>query len=74
STYSDLLQAKREQVLNKNWQSILWFRFLQYLGTYQGYNYSGKIDAQLHQRFYYPPGILSEKSPAPRPVEPIKYN
>ncbi len=73
STYSDLLQAKREQVLNKNWQSILWFRFLQYLGTYQGYNYSGKIDAQLHQRFYYPPGILSEKSPAPRTVEKIEY-
>ncbi|MCP4143597.1 MAG: glycosyltransferase family 2 protein [Chloroflexi bacterium] len=73
STYSDLLQAKREGLLQKHWQSILWFRLLQYWGTYQGYNYSGRIDAQLHQGFYYPPGILSEKTPAPRDVEPIEY-
>ncbi|MBT3322775.1 MAG: glycosyltransferase family 2 protein [Anaerolineae bacterium] len=73
STYSDLVQAKREKVLKENSWSIFWFRFLQYLGTYQGYNYSGQIDAQLHQGFYYPPGILSEKTPAPRTVEPIAY-
>jgi glycosyltransferase involved in cell wall biosynthesis len=73
STYSDLLHAKRDKVLAKNWRSILWFRFLQYRGTYQGYHYAGKIDSQLHQAFYYPPGILSEKKSAPRPVEPIKY-
>jgi len=74
TTYSDLLQSKREKVLGQHWWSILWFRFLQYLGTYQGYNYSGRIDAQLHQAFYYPPGILSEKTPAPRAVEPINYD
>ena len=73
STYSDLIQAKRERVLSKNWQNILWFRFLQYVGTYQGYHYSGRIDSQLHQAFYYPPGILTEKTPAPRAVKPIKY-
>jgi rhamnosyltransferase len=74
TTYSDLLQAKREKALGEHWKSILWFRFLQYWGTYRGYNYSGRIDAQLHQAFYYPPGILSEKTPAPREVEPIKYD
>ncbi|HIE24501.1 MAG TPA: glycosyltransferase family 2 protein [Anaerolineales bacterium] len=73
STYADLLEAKREKVFAKNWWSILWFRFLQYLGTYQGYHYSGRIDSQLHQGFYYPPGILSEKTPAPRGVEKITY-
>ncbi|MCF6277569.1 MAG: glycosyltransferase [Anaerolineales bacterium] len=73
NTYTDLLQAKRENVLRGNWRSILWFRFLQYGGTYQGYHYSGKIDAQLHQGFYYPPGILTEKTPAPRTVDPIEY-
>ena len=72
-TYSDLLQARRERVLSQHWVSVLWFRFLQYLGTYQGYQYSGKIDAQLHRTFYYPPGILSEKTPAPRKIEPIQY-
>lgn len=74
SMFSDMLQAKREGVLADVWWSILWFRFLQYLGTFQGYNYSGRIDAELHQAFYYPPGILSEKTPAPRDVEPIKYD
>jgi len=73
STYSDLLQAKRDRVLNEHWKSIFWFRFMQYWGTYQGYNYSGRIDSQLHQAFYYPPGILSEKTPAPRSIEPIRY-
>ena len=73
SSYSDLLQAKREQVLQEHGRSILWFRFLQYWGTYQGYNYSGRIDSQLHQGFYYPPGILSEKTPAPRAIEKIEY-
>ncbi len=73
-TFSDLWQARREGVLAKVWWSILWFRLMQYWGTYQGYRYSGRIDAQLHQRFYYPPGILSEKTPAPRPVQPIRYD
>jgi len=72
-TFSDLLQARREKVLGEHWKSILWFRFLQYLGTFQGYRYSGKVDAKLHQTFYYPPGILSEKTPAPRKIDPIKY-
>lgn len=74
SMFSDTLQAKREGVLADVWWSILWFRFLQYWGTLQGYNYSGRIDALLHQAFYYPPGILSEKTPAPRDVEPIRYD
>lgn len=73
STTSDLFQARRESVLKEHWKSILWFRFLQYWGTYQGYRYSGKIDAQLHRAFYYPPGILTEKTSAPRKIAPIDY-
>ncbi|MEW6715886.1 MAG: glycosyltransferase family 2 protein [Chloroflexota bacterium] len=73
TTLSDLLQARREKVLKKVCASVVWFRFMQYWGTYRGYCYSGKIDAQLHQKFYYPPGILSEKTPAPRRVPPIDY-
>jgi len=72
-TISDLLKARREHVLKLHWASILWFRFMQYLGTYLGYRYSGKIDAQLHQTFYYPPGVLSKKTSAPRQVTPIDY-
>jgi glycosyltransferase involved in cell wall biosynthesis len=71
---ADVFQAYREQVLRKHFFSVFWFRLMQYWGTYQGYRYSGKIDAQLHQQFYYPPGILSDKSPAAREVEPIDYS
>ena len=73
TVFSDMLQARRERVFFVHVYSILWFRILQYWGTYQGYRYSGRVDAQLHQQFYYPPGILSEKKPAARDVEPIAY-
>jgi rhamnosyltransferase len=71
---SDLRQAARENLLAKEVWDILRFRFAQYLGTWQGYRYSGKIDQYLHQRFYYPPGSLTEKVPAAREVEPIRYS
>jgi rhamnosyltransferase len=73
TTMADMIQAYRERVLGKHIFTILRFRLVQYWATYQGYRYSGKIDARLHQQFYYPPGILSEKKPAARRVEPIKY-
>jgi glycosyltransferase involved in cell wall biosynthesis len=72
--FSDMLQARRERVLGKFFAEIVWFRVMQYWGTYCGYRYSGEVDAQLHQQFYYPPGILSVKSPAARGVAPIEYD
>jgi rhamnosyltransferase len=74
STISDLVQARRESVLTGVWRGILWFRWMQYWGTYQGYKFSDRVDAQLHQTFYYPPGILDKKIPAPRQIKPIDYN
>ena len=71
---SDMLQARREGVLGKYFASILWFRLMQYWGTYRGYHYAGQVNADLHQQFYYPPGILTEKTPAKRPVAPIQYS
>jgi cellulose synthase/poly-beta-1,6-N-acetylglucosamine synthase-like glycosyltransferase len=71
--FSDWLQVRREGVFWQHWWSIFWFRLLQYWGTYRGYRFAGNVDQQLHQTFYYPPGILDEKTPAPRPVEPIRY-
>lgn len=70
---SDLFRARREGVLSKNWWAIIGFRLVQYWGTYRGYHYSGKIDAQLHRTFYYPPNVLDEKIAAPRRVQPIPY-
>ena len=72
-TLSDLNQARHEGVLFKQFLPILRFRLVQYWGTYQGYHYSGKINAQLHRTFYYPSYILNEKKPKPRPIQPIEY-
>jgi glycosyltransferase involved in cell wall biosynthesis len=74
NTLLDLIQALRERVWRQHWWSILWFRWMQYWGTFRGYNFSGEIDAQLHQAFYYPPGILDEKTPVSRQVQPIDYS
>ena len=72
-SFSDLSQAARDRVLLREIWGILAFRFLQYLGTWQGYRYSGKIDQDLHKRFYYPPGSLTEKIPESREIKPIDY-
>jgi len=74
STVSDILTARRERVLGKHLVSILWFRLIQYWGTYRGYSFSGKLDSSQYQAFSYPPGILAEKTPTPRPIQPIEYS
>lgn len=73
TTLSDMVHARREQKLLKEFWPIIWFRFMQYWGTFKGFHYAGKINAQLHRAFYYPPGILDKKVPEVRPIEPICY-
>ena len=73
STLSDLLQARREGVLSKNITGIIWYRLVQYWGTYCGYASAGKMDVRLQYTFYYPPGILADKISRQRPVKPIDY-
>ncbi len=70
---SDLSQAYRDKIFWKEFISVLRFRLVQYLGTWQGYRYSGKIDQKLHRQFYYPPGSLTAKIPESRLIEPISY-
>jgi rhamnosyltransferase len=74
TTISDINQARRENVIRQQFVPIIQFRLMQYWGTYRGYQFGGKIDAQLHQKFYYPPNILDTKTAKPRPVHPIDYN
>ena len=70
---SDLSQARKEKIFWKEFIDILRFRLVQYLGTWQGYRYSGKIDQKLHRQFYYPPGSLTDKIPGSRTIKPIRY-
>jgi len=74
SMIRDMMYARRSRTLKKNIGSIFMFRLMQVLGTLRGYRFSGKIDAQLHRKFYYPPNILDVKLPEQRPVKPIFYD
>ena len=71
---SDMNQARHERAFWGNLWPILCFRFMQFWGTYRGFHYSGKIDAQLHRAFYYPPDILDKKLPKQRSIKPIYYD
>jgi rhamnosyltransferase len=69
----DLLHAARTRQLRHSLQGIFWFRFNQFLGTYQGYRHSGLLTPDLRQTFYYHIGWEKAKH-ARRDVEPIRYN
>ncbi len=71
---SDLFQAARQKVLARHFNSIFWFRWMQFWGTYQGYRQSGPLTAKLRQTFYYPAGVDISDQRAKRKVTPIQYN
>ncbi len=69
---SDLREAARQRRFRRSWEGILWFRWMQFWGTYQGYRQSGPLTWQLKQAFYYPRQGGSDE-PAPREIAPIEY-
>jgi rhamnosyltransferase len=71
---SDLWHSLKERVFWKSVASILWFRWMQFWGTYQGYRLSVEWNWQLRQTFYYPYRSPVAKKTDPRQVEPIRYN
>ena len=71
---NDLWHAVQSHVLAPSLLSVLWFRWMQFWGTYQGYRQSGPLTWQLRQTFYYPRGIGVTTQGRPRDMEPIRYN
>jgi rhamnosyltransferase len=71
---SDVYHATRQRVLRDSLASILWFRLMQFWGTYQGFRQFGPLTWRLRQTFYYPRGLGAASDLAPREVEPIQYN
>ncbi len=73
--FSDLWHARQSRELGCHWQDILWFRLMQFWGTYRGYRQAGPLTWQLRQTFYYPRRYKGITSPAAhRDIEPIRYN
>jgi rhamnosyltransferase len=71
---SDLWHAAQQKVLGRHWRSIIWFRWMQFWGTYQGYRQSGPLTWQLRQTFYYPKSLANPVEKHTRHIEPIRYN
>jgi glycosyltransferase involved in cell wall biosynthesis len=70
----DFRIAREQRVISRVWREIVWFRVMQFWGTYRGYQQSGPLTWQLRQRFYYPGNSgVSSKKPK-REVQPIQYN
>jgi rhamnosyltransferase len=71
---SDLTLARREGKGLNEFTGILWFRFMQFWGTYQGYRQSGPLPRELRLTFYYPNVLPANQQTKKRDVKPIQYN
>ncbi len=71
---SDLGQAAHQKSLSKYLAEIVWFRWMQFWGTYQGYRHPGPVTQQLRRTFYYPRDLQASPRKVARKIEPIRYN
>lgn len=71
---SDFWHAARTGQLSRQAGSILWFRWMQFWGTYQGYRQSGPLTWRLRETFYYPQGLRAADPNQRRQITPIQYN
>lgn len=67
----DIQDAVRGRAAWEQSRSIVWFRTMQFWGTFQGYRNSSGVTQALRQTFYYPPRPAT--AGANRDVEPISY-
>lgn len=74
NAFNDLSAARRQGVLAANWRQILRFRWMQFLGTYHGYQSAGPLTEQLKQTFYYPRFASAQAEAPRRPLQPIRYH
>jgi glycosyltransferase involved in cell wall biosynthesis len=70
---SDLWRALRTGQLARVWWEVLWFRLMQFWGTYRGFEFKGSLTRQLIQAFYYPGGERGHSSVGREGVDPIDY-
>jgi len=70
---SDVWHALNQgEALNKLWE-ILWFRWMQFWGTYRGFSLSGPLTGELKETFYYPQSLRKGQKSHKRKIQPIEY-
>jgi hypothetical protein len=69
---SDIWQGLRQRRLLRELPGILWFRWMQFLGTYRGFKYIGPLTPDLKRAFYYPRSNKVNETSA-RDIIPLDY-
>ena len=69
---SDCIHASHDGVFLKNFKEIVYFRSLQFWGTYKGFHFK-EADVQIRQRFYYPNGLKKSNLDDRENAEKIIY-
>jgi hypothetical protein len=62
----DLSEARRRGLAVRKWPDVLWFRWMQFWGTYRGFSIVGPLTGKLKEAFYYPSQKASEAPGGPR--------
>lgn len=70
---TDARQAGRQGALVRELAGILWFRWMQFWGTYRGFGHRGPLTTELKRALYYPRGRQTARSAPPREVAPLEY-
>jgi glycosyltransferase involved in cell wall biosynthesis len=70
---NDLRSAVVEGEFTKVFWSVIWFRVMQYLGTYLGFRHAGPMTDEVIRAFYYPEQVIESREEKKREVEPIDY-
>jgi hypothetical protein len=69
----DLSEARRRGLAVRKWPDVLWFRWMQFWGTYRGFSIVGPLTGKLKEAFYYPSQKASEAPCGPRRGPRLDY-
>lgn len=70
---SDIWYAILLGEAGNKFREILWFRWMQFWGTFRGFSLAGPLTGMLKETFYYPHGLRRRPRSCEREVLPISY-
>lgn len=73
NTIYDLRRALSDRRLFEVLGSVLWFRWMQFFGTYLGFRHAGPLTDEVIRAFYYPEPARQNRPAGDRNVDPIDY-
>lgn len=71
---SDFYQAILDGKILKVFWEVLWYRWMQFWGTYVGFNHHGPLTDEVIQAFYYPNRTRGKSDPIILERKPIDYS